>query len=374
MATTEQDYYTLLGVERDASEAEIKRAFRGLARELHPDVSAESDSEQRFRAIAEAYEVLSDPSRRQTYDRFGHAGLRGGGFTPTDFDLGNLADVFSAFFGESLFGGGRTTATRRARGGDAAATARISLTEAVTGRRVEVAFRAARTCDRCAGVGAEPGTEPITCPGCGGIGQVQQVTQTVFGQMIRSGGCPRCNGEGRLIESPCTACDGAGRTIEPATLDVDVPAGIHDGQRIRIPGAGHAGPLGGPPGDVYVQVAVTPMVGVERDGDDLHTLARVTITEAALGTTVVTPTPEGDLEVELAEGTQPGDVHVVRGKGMPSLETGRRGDLHLHVDVRVPRRLTDEQRTALEGLGAELGEEAYRDDEGLFARLKNVFR
>ena len=374
MATTEQDYYELLGVARDASHAEIKRAFRQLARELHPDVSEEPDADVRFRSVAEAYEVLSDPERRRTYDRFGHAGLSGGGFRPMDADFGSLSDVFAAFFGETIFGQARSAGPRPARGPDVAAQVEIELVDALRGISLQVAVRVARSCETCAGSGAAPGTSPVTCPGCNGAGVVQQVSRTVLGQIVRSGTCPRCDGAGRIVETPCERCDGDGRTLEDVPLELDVPAGIHDGQRIRVRGAGHAGALGGPPGDVYVSVAVRPLEGVERDGDDLHVGASVTMTEAALGTTVTVPTPDGALEIELAPGTQPGATHVVRGRGMPSLETGRRGDLRVAVDVRVPTRLTAEQRAEVMRLESELGAEAYRDEDGFLGRLKSAFR
>src|SRR5919204_3444183 len=207
MATAERDYYELLGVSRDASDDEIKRAFRKLARELHPDVSAEPDAADRFKQVAEAYEVLSDPQRRETYDRFGHAGLRRGGFTPTEFDLGDISDLFSAFFGEGFFG--QTTRTGgRARGADVAATIEISLDESFRGTTVQVPLRVAVTCERCSGSGAEPGTSPERCPVCQGAGRVQQVSQSVFGQFVRASTCPRCHGTGRVVATPCDRCDG----------------------------------------------------------------------------------------------------------------------------------------------------------------------
>ncbi|HET9289228.1 MAG TPA: J domain-containing protein [Gaiella sp.] len=375
MATTEQDYYELLGVSRDASHSEIKSAFRRLARELHPDVSAEPDADRRFRAVAEAYEVLSDPERRRAYDRFGHAGVRGG-FAPVDTDFGSLSDVFAAFFGETLFGQGPSAGPRPARGPDVGAHVEIDLAEAATGTTLAVQVRVAQSCEACAGTGAAPGTSPVTCPGCGGAGVVQQVSRTVLGQIVRSGTCPRCDGAGRIVESPCERCEGDGRTLEDAPLELEIPAGIHDGQRIRVRGAGHAGTLGGPRGDVYVSVNVRPLEGVEREGDDLRVRASLTMTEAALGASVSVPTPEGPLEIELPPGTQPGAIHAVRSRGMPSLETGRRGDLLVQVDVRIPSRLTAEQRAEVLRLEGELGADAYRsdDDDGFLGRLKSAFR
>ena len=374
MATTEQDYYELLGVPRDASHAEIKRAFRHLARELHPDVSDDPDAAPRFRSIAEAYEVLADHVRSHLYDRFGHAGLRSGGFAPMT-DFGSLSDVFAAFFGETLFGTSGSTAPRPARGPDLAAQIEIDLAQVVTGTTLDLHVHAARTCEPCAGTGAASGTSPVTCPACAGVGRVQQVSRTILGQMVRSGTCPRCDGAGTIVETPCERCGGDGRTIEDVPIELEVPAGIHDGQRIRVRGAGHAGVLGGPPGDVYVTVRVRPLAGVDRNGDDLVVRTPVTITGAALGTTVTVPTPEGQVEVELPPGVQPGSVHTVAGRGLPSLETGRRGDLHLLVDVRVPTRLSAQQRVELLRLENELGEGAYDEgDDGFIGKLKSAFR
>jgi len=376
MATAERDYYEILGVDRGTPDADIKRAFRKLARELHPDVSAAADAEERFREAAEAYEVLSDPERRATYDRYGHEGLRGGGFAPADFNLGNLSDIFGAFFGESLFGqaahpGGPS------RGGDVSASAEITLAEAFTGITVSVSTRVAEACQTCDGNGAEPGTAPRICDVCAGAGRVQQVSQSVFGQFVRTGACSRCEGIGSIVETPCETCDGIGRTLHERELDIDVPAGIDDGQRIRVRSEGHAGALGGPNGNLFVQVRVTPIPGIERDGADLHTAVELTMTQAALGTSSTVAGPAGEIEVEVPPGTQPGHVVVLRGQGMPSLEGRRRGAFHAHIRVHIPRRLDDEQRTLVDQLGEALGDAPYHDDEddgGFFGRIKNAFR
>ena len=263
--SAQRDYYELLGVERTATEAEIKKAFRGKARELHPDVSEAPDAEEQFKVVVEAYEVLSDSERRQLYDRYGHAGLRSRGYTPSSFDFGTLGDLFSAFFGDDLFGGARGAS----RGADVAAEVAIDLAESARGVTRDVPVRVAVTCATCHGSGAEPGTSPILCPACGGAGRVQEVSNTVFGQFIRAHACGRCGGAGRIVETPCSTCDGAGRTVEERTLSVEIPPGIHDGQRIRLGGEGHAGEPGARSGDLYVLVQVKPDPRFVREGHDL---------------------------------------------------------------------------------------------------------
>jgi molecular chaperone DnaJ len=375
MAATERDYYEVLGVERGASEAEVKRAFRALARELHPDVSTTPDAERRFREVAEAFEVLSDPGRRATYDRYGHTGLRGGGFQPFA-DFGSIADVFAAFFGEDLLGARGAPRARATRGGDVQAVVEIDLEDAFAGVALAVPVDVAAPCERCGATGAEPGTGSRTCPTCGGGGVVRRVSQNVFGQFVQQHVCPDCDGVGEALEAACTDCAGDGRLVASRRLDIDVPAGIHDGQRIRVRGRGHAGFRGGAQGDAFVVVRVRPDPRFVRDGDDLHTAVRVTMTEAALGASARVSTPGGELELEVPPGTQPGEVRVLAGQGMPSLQ-GRRGDLHVRLDVAVPTRLTDDQRRVLEDFGAQAGPETYEprdDDEGFFRRLKSALR
>jgi molecular chaperone DnaJ len=372
MATTDRDYYELLGVARDASEGEIKRAFRGLARELHPDVSDAPDADERFREVVEAYEVLSKSETRDLYDRYGHAGLRSGGFQPGHFDFGSLADLFSAFFGDEIVFGGRGSGGS-ARGADLAATVEIDLVEAAHGVTRDVPFEVAVTCARCGGDRAEPGTEITTCPTCNGSGRLQQVTRSVFGEFVRTQTCPTCAGSGRRIEHPCTECRGAGRVVEERTLAVEIPAGIHHGQRIRVSGEGHAGLLGGSAGDVYVEVRIRPDERFVREGNDVYTTVDLTFTQAALGATLAIPTLDGDEELELPPGTQPGEIVVLRGRGMPVLQRHGRGDQRILVNVLVPRRLTDEQRRLLQEFDEHADERTYGKSEGLFAKLKSAF-
>jgi molecular chaperone DnaJ len=372
MAATERDYYELLGLERNAGEGEIKKAFRRRARELHPDVSQEPDAEQRFREVVEAYEVLSNSERRQLYDRYGHAGLRSGGFQPSMFDLGDLSDLFSAFFGDDLFGvAGRGARTR---GADIGARVEIDLVEAARGTTREVPFDAAIPCTRCDGRGAEPGTTIADCPTCGGTGRTRNVSRSVFGEFVRTQTCPTCSGSGRQIEHPCEECHGAGRVVEERTLEVEIPAGIHDGQRIRLTGEGHAGALGGRAGDVYVEVRVRPDERFVREGNDVYTTVELTLPQAALGATVSVPTLDGQTELEFAAGTQPGEVRVLRGMGLPVLQGFGRGDERVLVSVLVPRQLNEEQRRLLEEFERISTDETYRADEGFFEKLKSAFR
>jgi molecular chaperone DnaJ len=370
VATTRRDYYEVLGIARGASDDEIKRAFRSLARELHPDVSDAPEAEERFKEVVEAYEVLSNSERREVYDRFGHEGLRSGGFVPT-FDLGNLSDLFSAFFGDDLFGVG---ARRARRGADAGTEIEIELVEAARGVTREVPFEVAVACDACDGSGAEPGTSPVQCSACGGTGRLQQVSRSVFGQFVRTQGCPRCNGSGRVIESPCKKCRGAGRMLDERRLEVEIPPGIHDRQRIRISGEGHAGLPGGEAGDVYVLVHVKPDPRFVREGNDVFSTIDLTMTEAALGTTVTVPTLDGDLELEIEPGTQPAEIRVLPGRGMPILQGSGRGDHRILVNVALPRRLSPEQRKLLEDFAGTVDDQTYAADDGFFQRLKSAFR
>jgi molecular chaperone DnaJ len=375
VATARRDYYEVLGVPRDADERAIKSSFRRLARELHPDVSDHPEAQERFREAAEAYEVLSKSETRGLYDRFGHEGLRTGGFRPTDFDFGSLTDLFATFFGDDLFGGlGGRPGRRSARGADVLAEVEIELAEAAAGVRRSVPFPVVVGCATCQGTGAAAGTALTTCPTCDGFGRVQSVTNSVFGRFVRMQGCPRCGGSGQVVETPCEDCTGTGRVTEQRELEVDVPPGIHDGQRIRLSGEGHAGALGGRAGDVYVQIHVRPDERFVRDGNDVVSSVDLTVTQAALGATVAVATLDGDLELEFEAGTQPGEVRVLRGKGMPVLQGRGRGDQRVLVNVAVPRHLTDEQRRLLEDFERSEHDRNYGTDGGFFEKLRSAFR
>ncbi len=363
-----RDPYEVLGVSRDASEQQIKKSFRQLARELHPDVNAhDPDAEEKFKEAAEAYEILSDAERRATYDRYGHDGLRSGGYAPNFDGFGSISDLFNAFFGGQAGGRGGPEP-----GGDVAVRIEVDLLDAANGAKVEVTYEAIDRCERCRGNGAEPGTPIETCERCGGAGQLQGVTRTPFGQMVRTVACDVCHGDGRVAEEPCRECRGRGRLANRRELEVDVPAGISDGQRIRLSGHGHAGEAGAPAGDLYVLVSVREDRRFVREGDDLITAIDVAAPLAALGATLDIPTLEGTSTVELPGGTQPGDVLTVRGQGMPALRHGRRGDLRVVVNVIIPRRLSAEQRELIEQLNASLTEENLRTQESMFAKLRRA--
>ncbi len=319
--------------------------------------------------------MLADPERRATYDRYGHEGLRSGGYAPNFDAFGSVADIFEAFFGGGgfggAFGGGRPGGP--VHGGDVAVSAEIDLAQAAKGTTVEVTYEAVSTCEHCRGNGAEPGTPIETCSRCQGTGQLRAVTRTPFGQVVRATACDVCHGDGRVPKEPCQVCRGRGRVVEHPSITVDVPAGISDGQKIRLGGRGHAGERGGPAGDLYVLIRVRQDLRFVRDGDDLVTVVDVAAPLAALGTTVEVPTLDGPVELEIPAGTQPQTVLHVRGAGMPALRGRRKGDLRIVVNVVIPRHLSRDQRELLERLSESLTDHNLRTDEGVFSKLKRAF-
>jgi molecular chaperone DnaJ len=366
-----RDPYDVLGVQRGASEQEIKKSFRRLARELHPDVNAhDPDAEEKFKEAAEAYEILSDAERRATYDRYGHEGLRSGGFAPNFDSFGSIGDLFNAFFGA----GGGFSGGGPAGGADLAVAVEVELLDAANGVKVDVAYEAVGRCEHCHGNGAEPGTPIHRCERCGGQGQLQAVTRTPFGQVVRTVECDVCHGDGRTADSPCQTCRGRGRLASQQSVEVTIPAGISDGQRIRISGRGHAGETGAPAGDLYVMIKVREDERFVREGDDLITAVDVSAPLAALGATLDVPTLAGTTTIEVPPGTQAGEVLTLRGEGMPALRKGRQGDLRVVVNVLTPRRLSSEQRELMQQLHDTLTDENLRSEESMFAKLRRALR
>jgi molecular chaperone DnaJ len=371
-----RDYYEVLGVARDAGETEIKKAFRGLARELHPDVNGhDPEAEAKFKEAAEAYEVLSDAERRRTYDAYGQEGLRSGGFDPGASNFDSIDDIFQAFFGSSQgfgFGGGQRGPMV---GGDIGVAVEIELADVATGVRRELRYDAVGACEHCHGNGAEPGTPISTCERCGGAGQLRAVSSTPFGQMVRAVACDVCHGDGKVAETPCGTCGGNGRTPGERVREVEIPAGIEAGQRLRVQGAGHAGEPGAPAGDLYVEVDVTLDERFQRDGTDLISVVSIPATEAMLGTTVTVPTLDGEQEIEVVAGTQPSHEELLRGAGLPQLGGRRRGNQRVVFEVIVPTNLSEEQRETVERLDETLAPENLEPQhgEGLFSRVRRAF-
>lgn len=367
----ERDYYEVLGVDRGASPDELKKSYRRLARELHPDRNpGDGDAEARFKEVARAYEVLSDPERRARYDRFGHAAEGGGGAGGDPFGAG-FGDIFDAFFGQSGFGGRGPSGP--AAGPDLQATVRLSFTDAVLGTATDVEVRTAVACETCEATGAKPGTRPVTCPQCNGSGQIQRVRQSLLGQMVTASPCDRCSGSGRWIEHTCATCSGEGRVVTDKTYTVDVPAGVDTGSTLRLSGRGAAGPRGGPHGDLYVRIAVADHAYLTRDGDDLVHDLEIPMTQAALGAELDYETLYGTEELRIRPGAQTGEIHRLRGHGVPRLQGRGRGDLLVRLRVETPTDLDSEQRELVRRLAELRGDEVADDGKGWFGRLRSAF-
>ncbi len=380
-----RDYYEVLGVDRSADDVQIKKAFRGLARQFHPDVNPDDpEAEARFKELAEAYEVLSQPDTRAVYDRYGFDGLKGRG--APDFSNVGFADLFDVFFGGDLFGSmlrdaagggfaGAAGSPLAPRGDDVEVRVELDFVEAMFGAKREVEVDADATCETCGGSGAAPGTGRDACPQCHGSGRVREVSSLGgFGQFIRTSTCNLCRGQGTIVKQPCESCRGAGRRRSKRSVTVEIPAGIDDRQRMRLSGQGGAGGPGARPGDLYVLVRVKPDERFLREGDDLIYRLDVTMIDAALGMTTVVPAPDGDLELKLAAGSQPGDVKVFRNRGVPVLQGYGRGDLRVVVNVTVPRHLNAEQREMLEKFEELTTDKNYQPDEGFLEKLRAAFR
>jgi molecular chaperone DnaJ len=378
-----RDYYAILGVPRNASNDEIKKAYRKLARELHPDLNPSAEAQERFKEVTAVYEVLSDPQKREVVDLGGDPLAPGGGAAGGPGPFGGFADIMDAFFGAAT-GAGRGPRSRVRAGADALVRVELDLADAAFGTARELTLDTAVVCTTCQGAGTAPGTHPETCQTCGGRGEVQSVQRSFLGQLVTARPCPECHGVGSRIRHPCPDCAGDGRVRARRTLTVKVPAGVEDGMRLRLSGEGEVGPGGGPPGDLYVEIRERAHPVFTRDGDDLHCRVDLPMTAAALGTSVELDTLDGAETLPVKPGTQSGAVLTLRGRGVPHLSRGvGRGDLHVHLVVETPERLDGEQERLLRELAALRDEqkphftvatEADGNGSGFFSRLRDAFK
>lgn len=361
-----RDYYEVLGVARDCGGDELKSAFRKLALEYHPDRNPDKpDAAERFKEASEAYQVLSDPQKRRSYDMFGHSGVDTSGFQ----GFGGFADIFETFFGGGF--GGRGARTRSTRGDDLRYDLSITFEEAYEGTEKEIDVPRLVSCEKCGGGGAEPGTGVETCQACGGSGQLRRQAQSIFGQVVNIVTCPTCGGEGRLLKSPCSECRGQGRVERRKRLRVRIPRGVDTGSQIRLSGEGEAGYRGGPPGDLYIVVRVKAHPQLQRRDQDVVYELRINIVQAALGDKIEVPTLDGPVEVTIPAGTQYGQTFRLQGKGMPHVRSGRRGDQYVVTQVVVPKDLTPEQRSLLRKVGGQTGK-PEKVSRGFFEKLRDA--
>lgn len=376
-----RDYYEVMGVPKNATDAEIKKAYRKLAKKYHPDLNpGDKAAEAKFKELNEAYEVLSDKDKRARYDQFGHAGVdpnfgggTGGGSPFTgDIDLG---DIFNSFFGGGFGGFGGRTVNPNAprRGSDTEATVNISFEEAAKGCKKTITFQKIDTCDHCGGNGAERGTSARTCPNCNGTGQVRISQRTPFGVVQTSRSCDRCGGTGRVIDNPCSTCGGKGRVRKSKTIEINIPAGIDNEQILNVGGQGNAGSNGGPAGDLHVYVNVRPHPIFERRGNDVWCEVPITFTQAALGAEVVVPTIDGRVSYQVREGTQPGDVFKLKGKGIPRIGGHGRGDQYVRMTIEVPKNLSPRQKSLLQDFDNVAEDKNYQKRKSFFDKIKNMF-
>lgn len=369
-----QDYYETLGVSRDADDAQIKSAFRTLAKELHPDRNPDdAASEQRFKEVNEAYEALKDPQRRAAYDQFGHAAFEGGGPGAHGFGgdfSSSMSDIFDDLFGEFMGGRRGRPRSSRERGSDLRYNMEIALGEAYSGKAAQIRVPSSITCEDCSGSGAKPGTSPVSCATCGGAGKVR-ASQGFF-TIERT--CPNCQGRGEMIQDPCESCGGLGRTTKERTLSVTIPEGVEDGTRIRLANEGEAGLRGGPPGDLYIFLSIRPHEFFQRDGADLFCRVPIAMTTAALGGQIEVPAVDGSRgRVKVPEGTQTGRQFRLKGKGMPVLRSKAKGDMYIQVEVETPRSLTRKQKEILKEFEGASSDQTNPQSAGFFARVKEFF-
>ena len=378
MAQEKRDYYEVLGVSKGASEDEIKRAYKKLARKYHPDMNpGDKEAEEKFKEVNEANEVLSNPEKKAKYDQFGFAGVdpnygagQGGYGGAGGFDFGDLGDIFGSFFGGGFGGGGRRNPNAPQRGESIRASLSVDFTEAAFGCEKSITIDRSEQCPTCKGKGCAPGTTPEVCTQCHGTGTVTQAQRTPFGMMQSQTVCPKCRGKGQIIHQPCPDCRGAGAVRKRRTIQVNIPAGIDNGQTISLRGQGHSGKNGGPAGDLLITVMVRPHEIFRRDGTAVFCEAPITFTQAVLGGTLEIPTIDGKVKYDIPEGTQTGTVFRLRGKGIPVLNGRGRGDQYVTVNIETPRNLNREQKEALKKFSESLGEGNYEKHKNFFGKKK----
>ena len=376
MAQEKRDYYEVLGVSKGASEDEIKRAYKKLARKYHPDMNpGDKEAEEKFKEVNEANEVLSDPDKKARYDQFGYAGVdpnygAGGGYGAGGFDFGDLGDIFGSFFGGGFGGGGQRRRNGPQRGESIRMSVSVDFIEAAFGCEKEVTVERSEQCPTCKGNGCAPGTTPEVCPDCHGSGAVTQSQRTPFGVMQTQAVCGKCRGTGKIIHQPCPDCHGSGRARKRKTVKVNIPAGIDNGQTISLRGQGHAGKNGGPNGDLLITVMVKPHDIFRREGTSVFCEAPITFTQAVLGAEMEIPTIDGKVKYTIPEGTQTGTVFRLRGKGIPVLNGHGRGDQYVTVTIETPRGLNREQKEALKKFSETLGEGNYEKQRSFFKKFK----
>ncbi|MBS4209059.1 molecular chaperone DnaJ [Bacillus sp. FJAT-50079] len=372
---SKRDYYEVLGIEKNASQDEIRKAYRRLSKKYHPDLNKEADAEDKFKEVTEAYEVLSDEQKRAQYDQFGHAGPQGfgggGGFGGSDFGgFGGFEDIFSTFFG----GGGRRDPNAPRQGSDLQYTMTITFEEAAFGKETIIEIPREETCSTCHGNGAKPGTKPETCSHCHGSGEVSVEQNTPFGRMVNRRACQHCQGTGKFIKEKCHTCGGDGRVQKRKKLNVKIPKGVDDGQQMRMSGQGEAGINGGPPGDLYVVFHVKPHEYFERDGDDIYFEMPITFVQAALGDEIEVPTLHGNVKLKVPAGTQTGTRFRLRGKGVHNVRGHGIGDQHVLVKIITPTKLTEQQKEALRHFADVSGQTPDEHNESFFEKVKRTFK
>ncbi len=375
---SKRDYYEVLGVSQSADKSQLKKAYRKLARQFHPDVNKEPDAADKFKEINEAYEILSDDQKKAAYDRYGHAAFEnGGGAQDFGQGFGGFADIFEEVFGgfaSAGMGGSRRRRNAPRRGGDLRYDLEIDFMDAVFGTEKVIEITRMENCHDCSGSGSAPGSQPATCPECNGAGELRQNRQTILGTMVNVVSCPRCSGNGRIVVNPCNNCSGRGQLQVTKPLSVKIPAGVDNEMQMRLTGEGAPGVNGGPPGNLFIVMHVKPHEYFQRRGDDIYLSLDINITQAALGDEINVPTVDGSEDLVIPAGTQPGTKFTLRARGVPRVKRSGRGDQHILVQVSIPKKLTEHQHELFTALGETLGKEVIPQPErGFFSTLKDSF-